>query len=309
VKRWVSIVATLPLLTAVLCVQPVGASTTVPLASQSTPSPGYWLIGGDGGVFSFNAPFYGSDAAQCAPAPPNLAPSVCSSGMASTPDGGGYTLVTALSEGPLGTATQTPQFGDATGAASCTVHFGDPDPMVVEVWRGIASTPSGNGFWLVGSQGRIATCGDASFYGDSIRGLSDPERVGMAATPDGRGYWEVAADGGVFSFGDARFYGSMGGQLLNQQVVGMAATSDGAGYWLVASDGGVFAFGNAKFYGSMGGSPLNAPMVGIAANPDGSGYWTVATDGGVFSFGGAPFEGSMGGHEMNWPVVGMASKG
>ena len=39
--------------------------------------PGYWLVGGDGGVFAFNAPFYGSgtpSAAQSSPCgfPPPL---------------------------------------------------------------------------------------------------------------------------------------------------------------------------------------------------------------------------------------------
>ena len=29
----------------------------------SSPTPGYWLVAGDGGVFSFNAPFYGSGVA------------------------------------------------------------------------------------------------------------------------------------------------------------------------------------------------------------------------------------------------------
>ena len=274
---------------------------------------GYWLVGGDGGVFSFNARFYGSSSDDCAPTPPTLAPFVCSTAIGATPDSGGYTIVNPNSYGVIGKPTSSPQFGDATGAASCVVHPSEatsgPSVMIADAWRGIASTPSGNGFWLVGYQGSVATCGDAAFYGDSIRALSDPGRVGIAPTPDGHGYWVVASDGGVFSFGDARFYGSMGGQPLNQQVVGMAATPDGNGYWLVASDGGVFAFGDAVFSGSMGGRSLNAPMVGIAANPDGAGYWTVAADGGVFSFGGAPFEGSMGGHKLNWPIVGIAPKG
>ncbi len=285
------------------------------MATRSTPavsSPGYWLVGGDGGVFSFNAPFLGrGDEPACGSVEATHAPYVCFEGIGATPDGGGYTLVNPLSymTPPSGSVERSPQFGNAAGAASCNVHFTDPDPNAVETWRGVASTPSGQGFWLVGFQGGIATCGDASFYGDSIRGQSDAARIGIAATPDGKGYWVAAADGGVFSFGDAQFYGSMGGRPLNEPIVGIAATPDGKGYWLVAHDGGVFAFGDAKFYGSMGGKPLNAPMVGIAADPDGNGYWTTATDGGVFAFGSAPFEGSMGGRQLNFPVVGIASRG
>ena len=33
-------------------------------------APGYWLVGGDGGVFAFNAPFYGSGTPAASPDPP-----------------------------------------------------------------------------------------------------------------------------------------------------------------------------------------------------------------------------------------------
>jgi len=311
-KRWMLVVAIIGAGLVSFGNGPAGAAQ----ATRSTPAvsgPGYWLVGGDGGVFSFNAPFLGrgSDPGQCGSTQASHAPFVCFDGIGATPDGGGYTLVNPLSymSPSNGVVDASPQFGNASGAATCTVHFSGPDPNAVEIWRGIASTPTGQGFWLVGFQGGIATCGDASFYGDSIRGLSDAARIGIAATPGGKGYWEAAADGGVFSFGDAQFYGSMGGRSINQPIVGIAATPDGKGYWLVASDGGVFAFGDATFNGSMGSRPLDAPMVGIAADPDGSGYWTTATDGGVFAFGGAPFEGSMGGRPLNFPVVGIAARG
>ena len=41
------------------------------LAPHSSPIPGYWLVGADGGVFSFNAPFEGSGA------PTSGSPGVC----------------------------------------------------------------------------------------------------------------------------------------------------------------------------------------------------------------------------------------
>jgi hypothetical protein len=307
-RRRAAIAAVIPFVAVLFSFGQAGAARAA-LSPQTVPSPGYWLVGGDGGVFSFNAPFLGrASNTNCGPVQPTHAPYVCFNGIAATPDGGGYTILNPL-QTPQSEEPMVAQFGDATGAPSCTVYNDDPDVYAIEVWEGIASTPSGSGFWLVGSQGGITTCGDASFYGDSFRGLSDADRIGITATPDGKGYWEVGSDGGVFAFGDAGFYGSMGGKPLNQPIVGMAATRDGKGYWLVASDGGVFAFGDAVFSGSMGGKPLNAPMVGIAANPDGTGYWTVAADGGVFSLGDAPFEGSMGGQKLNWPVVGIASKG
>ena len=286
-----------------------------------SPVPGYWLIGADGGVFSFNAPFFGSTATECAAS--QFPAQLCASAIASTPDGGGYTIVSPF-DIPFPLAQSQPavatQFGDATGNGDCSVHFnaaGGPGslPLGEEFpWEGIASTASGDGFWLLSAGGTVATCGDAAFFGQP--GLATgpfadeffPNSVGIAATPDGKGYWVVANDGGVFAYGDAGFYGSMGGKPLNAPVVGIAATPDGKGYWLVASDGGIFAFGDAGYLGSMGGQNLNAPMVGIAANPYGAGYWMVALDGGVFSFGDAPFEGSMGGQSLNGPIFGIASR-
>ena len=120
-------------------------------------------------------------------------------------------------------------------------------PLVT--YTGIASTPTGGGYWLVDSSGAVHPHGAATSYG-SMAGLPLNAPIShLVPTADGRGYWMVAADGGIFSFGDARFYGSMGGQHLNAPVVDLAPTSDGGGYWLVAGDGGVFAFG-APFYGS-----------------------------------------------------------
>ena len=127
----------------------------------------------------------------------------------------------------------------ATPTADSVVPFGGaplgpnslttPDTPVV----GMASTPDGQGYWLVASDGGIFTFGDAGFYGsEGGAPLHDPV-VGMASTPDGKGYWLVASDGGIFTFGDAGFYGSTGALTLNSPVVGMASTPTGKGYWLV----------------------------------------------------------------------------
>jgi hypothetical protein len=268
-------------------------------------TPGYWLVGGDGGVFSFNAPFYGSGQASgpgqgaCGEFPP--APDQCV-GISSLPDGSGYWLLSG--------AAYAQAFGGAgplVPATSCTVfnNGGALDPGGA---TGMASTSSGKGYWMVTGPGYVWGCGDAPapLGGPTSVHIGD-DGVGMAATADGKGYWVAGADGGVFAFGDAGFYGSMGGKALNAPVVGIAATPDGKGYWLVAADGGVFSFGDAGFYGSMGGKALNAPVVGIAATPDGKGYWEAAADGGVFSFGSAPFEGSMGGKPLAQSVTGIAT--
>jgi len=256
-----------------------------PTASSATarPSPGYWLVGANGGVFSFGAPFYGSGVTP--PGACDLSPQAGStvdatmgcSAMAATPSGNGYWL--------LNSYRSATAFGQAAPAlqTGCTSLNG-----AAGTWVGMA-------------------CGDAVPVGGLTAQRLNAPVIGMAATPDGKGYWLLAGDGGVFSFGDARFYGSMGGARLDAPVVGIAATPDGQGYWLTASDGGVFAFGDARFYGSMGATPPDAPVVGIAPTPDGHGYWLAGADGGVFSFGDAPFEGSMGGKAMQAPVVGIAA--
>jgi hypothetical protein len=251
----------------------------------SAPATGYDEVASDGGIFSFDAPFYGSEGGK-----PLDKPIV---GMATTPGGAGYWEV--ASDGGLFA------FGDAQFFGSMG---GKPldEPIV-----GIAATPDGAGYWEVASDGGLFAFGDAQFFGSMGGKPLDEPIVGIAATPDGAGYWEVASDGGIFAFGDARFYGSMGGKPLDEPIVGMATTPGGAGYWEVASDGGLFAFGDAQFFGSMGGKPLDKPIVAMAATPDGAGYWEVASDGGLFAFGDAQFLGSMGGKPLVAPIVGMAN--
>jgi hypothetical protein len=111
---------------------------------------------------------------------------------------------------------------------------------------GIASLPSGQGYWLADAQGGVSAHGNAVNYGSMAGVALNAPIAHIVATPDGKGYWLVASDGGIFTFGDAGFYGSMGGQHLNGRIVDIAPTRDGKGYWLVASDGGIFSFGDAQ---------------------------------------------------------------
>jgi hypothetical protein len=250
--------------------------------------PGYWLLGDDGGIFTYGAAnFYGSMGGQ-----PLFRPTVC---MASMVNGRGYWLVG--SDGGIFTYGAASFYGSTGGKALAK-------PVV-----GMASTPDGGGYWLVASDGGIFSFGDASFYGSTGgKALAQPV-VGMASTPDGGGYWLVASDGGIFSYGDASFYGSTGATTLNRPVVGMASTPDGGGYWLVATDGGIFSFGDASFYGSTGGMALTKPVVGMTTTASGNGYWLAAQDGGVFTFGDATFEGSLAATPHNGSVAGIAGIG
>jgi hypothetical protein len=283
-------------------------------ASANGVTPGYWLLGSDGGVFAFGVPFHGSAASPSTLCAPNTSdrgfPDGTCLAFAATPDGGGYWILNV----DTGTITA---FGNAGDFGEPADDFVGTPREFVPTGRAIASTPDGQGYWVLeiglSGAGTVMPFGSAQFFGDTATLLQQSsvefhgEPVGLVPTPSGAGYWEVYSDGGVFGFGDAGFFGSTGGIHLNQPIVGMAATPDGLGYWLVASDGGVFAFGNAVFHGSTGGIHLNKPIVGIARNADGTGYWLVGSDGGIFAFGSAPFLGSTGGATLARPVVGIAT--
>jgi hypothetical protein len=248
---------------------------------------GYWMVGSDGGIFSFGtAAFHGSEGGVTLNAPVV--------GMAATPTGGGYWEVAA--DGGVFTFGNATYYGSMGGK-----HLNAP---VV----GMAAAPTGQGYWLVAADGGIFSYGSAKFHGSKGGQHLNAPIVGIAADATGNGYTEVASDGGIFNYGSAGFFGSMGGLHLNAPVVGISAAPTGNGYTEVASDGGIFNFGpGAGFHGSKGGQHLNAPMVGIASTPTGQGYWTFAADGGVFSYGTATFLGSMGGTTLNAPVVGGAA--
>jgi hypothetical protein len=171
-------------------------------------------------------------------------------------------------------------------------------------------TPSGRGYWILDSQGRIHPFGDAGHFGDVIpaRLGAGEEPASLSATPSGAGYWVFTNRGRALAFGDAAFLGDMTGTTLNGPVLDSVATPSGHGYYMVASDGGIFAFGDARFAGSMGGKQLHQPIVGITPSQSDTGYWLIASDGGVFAFD-APFRGSMGGRRLNRPVRGMVRYG
>jgi hypothetical protein len=270
----------------------------------------YRLLGGDGGVFDFSAPFAGSpasDPTRCPANPPGRSmPHGSCWSMATTPDGGGYWILNAYS-GVIDTYGDAVSYGDPAGTSAYSPAAGaDTWPTAID----IVATPDGGGYWVLekglSGLGSVQAFGDALSYGDELTIGSqmghNGEPVAMASPADGKGYWIVDSDGGVFSFGDAVFHGSMGATHLAASIVGVAPSPGGSGYWLVGSDGGVFAFGSAAFGGSIAGTALNGKIVGIAANPGGPGYWLAGSDGGVFALGGAPFLGSMGGKFLSEPV-------
>ena len=246
---------------------------TNPAATPSAKSArGYWILGGDGGIFAFRVPFYGSL--------PGIGVTQRAISLSSSPSGKGYWM--------LADNAAVYAFGDARSHGSMAGR-----PLNAPI-RTLVATPSGRGYWLLAADGGIFSFGDARFYGSTGNLRLAAPVISMAATPSGGGYWLLAADGGIFSFGDARFYGSTGNLRLAAPVISMAVRPQGDGYWLLAADGGVFSFGASGFKGSLPGSGLcsTPSAVQIRATATGRGYWMLGADGGIFSFGDAKFYGS-----------------
>jgi len=209
----------------------------------------------------------------------------------------------------------------ASRAADARFHGSLGATPLVSPIVGMASTPSGNGYWLVAADGGVFTFGDAEFFGSAgATGVRDV--VGMARTPSGNGYWLATRSGRVFGYGEATGLpgGRSGVVAIVRDAVGLGYTlvyGDGGvvgaagrtagGHWTVTAAGVVAGVGGAPHLGDLRGVRLNAPIVGIAGAPGGGGYWLVGRDGGIFSFGTARFYGSTGNLRLNQPIVGMAS--
>ena len=232
----------------ILCTDNATTASITVTVTGGTPGPtppsysGYYEVASDGGIFAFDAPFFGSMGGK-----PLNEPIV---GMASTPGGNGYWMV--ASDGGI-FAFGSAKFHGSMGGKPLN------EPIV-----GMTVDPATGGYWMVASDGGIFAF-DVPFHGSMGGKPLNKPIVGMAATPGGNGYYEVATDGGIFAFGSAQFHGSMGGKPLNEPIVGMTVDPVTDGYWMDASDGGIFAF-NAPFFGSMGGRPLNKPIVGMTSS-------------------------------------------
>lgn len=140
----------------------------------------------------------------------------------------------------------------------------------------IESTPSGDGYWLLASNGRTFAFGNAR----TLRSPSDIRAADMAVTPSGNGYWILARGGRVLPYGDALELGS--GKAMDGTAVALEPTASGAGYWIVWSTGAVQAIGDAQHLGDASGAAVD-----IAATVTGLGYWIATADGQVSSFGDA----------------------
>jgi hypothetical protein len=263
--------------------------TTTP----GTTGHGYWLVGSDGGIFTFGAAqFYGSTGDIGLQRPVV--------GITPTSDDGGYWLV--ASDGGVFSFGDTQFYGSIPGLGISPAGSGQRRSLNAPI-VGIVPTVDDHGYFMVGADGGVFTFGDAKFEG-SCPGVGGCSGAAVAVMPDasGNGYWLVTNNGHVYAFGDAVNYGQPNPETV--PVTAAVRTTDGKGYWILYANGAVAAFGDASYFtgplGEVGGID---PATAITTTSDGGGVWIFSANGSVFAYGDAPNDGGMGGLHLNGSII------
>jgi len=271
---------------------------TIDVAPAPPPPPppthGYWLVGSDGGIFSFgSAGFHGSMGGIALQRPVV--------GIVPTANRGGYWL--DASDGGVFSFGDTQFYGSIPGLGLHPAGSGLPNSLDAPI-VGMVPSHDQAGYFMVASDGGVFAFGDARFAGScpGIGGCSGPA---VAVMPDasGNGYWLVTAIGSVYTFGDASYFGAPGPQA--SPITSAVATPDGKGYWILDAGGQVFAYGDAANLGGVTAGATGGfnPATAIFATSDGGGYWVTDALGKVFTFGDAPNDGDMSATHLNGPVI------
>ena len=274
--------------------------TTPPAPPPPPPPPppvashGYWLVGSDGGIFSFgSAQFHGSMGGVVLQRPVV--------GIVPTPDRGGYWL--DASDGGVFAFGDTQYYGSMPGLGFNPAGSGKPHSLNAPI-VGMVPSHDDRGYFMVASDGGVFAFGDATFAG-SCPGIGGCNGAAVAVVPDatGGGYWVVTNSGAVYAFGDAVNHGQPGTQ--GSAVTSAVATPDGGGYWILDAGGQVFPFGDAANLGGPPGGSAGGldPAASIFSTSDGGGYWVVTAGGTVYNFGDAPSHGDMSGTHLNGPII------
>jgi hypothetical protein len=257
-------------------------------------SHGYWLVGSDGGIFSFgSALFHGSMGGT-----PLQRPVVA---ITPTSTGNGYWLV--ASDGGIFSFGDASYYGSIPGLGLHPAGSGLPHSLNAPI-VGMVPSFTGHGYFMVASDGGVFAFGDAKFAG-SCPGIGGCSGAAVAVMPDhtGNGYWLVTTTGHVYAFGDAGYYGAPSPSSV--PVVDAVATHDGNGYWLLFANGVVDNFGDAGNFGAPAGyvNEFNSATT-IFPTDDDQGYWVASGRGDVFSYGDSPFLGSMAAAGLDGDIIG-----
>jgi hypothetical protein len=254
---------------------------------------GYWLVGSDGGIFTFGrSQFWGSTG--------NIHLQRPVVGITPTDSRNGYWLV--ASDGGIFSFGDAGFYGSIPGVGLHPAGSGAAPSLNAPI---VAMVPSatGGGYFMVASDGGVFAFGDARFAG-SCPGIGGCAGSAVAVVPDstGNGYWLFTNSGNVYTFGDAPYYGADPGTGV--AVTSAVATPDGHGYWMLFSNGAIAPFGDAPNLGSPIGytNPANQATT-IFPTANGGGYWVGSSRGDVFAYGDAPFLGSMAGTPLNGMII------
>ncbi len=280
----------------------VTSATSTPFTiTSSSPNPpppgaqhGYYMVGSDGGIFTFGSSnFFGSTGSLKLQRPVVA--------LAPTSDRNGYWLV--ASDGGIFAFGDAFYHGSIPGLGLHPAGSGLPNSLNAPI-VGMVPSSDGGGYFMVGADGGVFAFGDAKFSG-SCPGIGGCTGAAVAVMPDntGNGYWVVTKTGNVYNFGDAVNFGQPGAQV--SPVTAAVATPDGKGYLILLGDGQVLPFGDAPHDGSPSGAnfvSLN-PANAIFTTSDGQGYWVASAQGKVFTFGDAPFDGDMSSIKLNGAII------
>jgi hypothetical protein len=274
--------------------QPPPQTPAAPAPVPATPRTyGYWLVGSDGGIFTFgSAQFYGSTG--------NIKLQRPVVGISPTASRAGYWLV--ASDGGVFAFGNAGYYGSIPGAGLAPAGSGLPHSLNAPI-VGMVPSSDGGGYFMVASDGGVFAFGDARFEG-SCPGMGGCSGAAVAVVPDasGNGYWLITQTGNVYAFGDAPFYGAPGNQ--GSPVTSAVRTVDGGGYWVLLADGAVYAYGDAVGRGGPVGAVGGFnPASAIFADGSGGGYWVGSAAGAVYSYGDAPDDGSMAGNHLNGSII------
>jgi Peptidase A4 family/Bacterial Ig-like domain (group 3) len=272
---------------------PSPAPAPVTTTPATNPTHGFWLVGSDGGIFSFGgAQFYGSTGALTLQRPVV--------GITPTANDGGYWLV--ASDGGIFSFGNAGFYGSIPGIGLAPAGSSSPKRLNAPI-VGMVPSADGAGYFMVASDGGVFAFGDAKFEG-SCPGIGGCSGAAVAVMPDasGNGYWLVTATGHVYAFGDAVSYGSPGPQAV--PVRAAVRTKDGGGYWLLFANGAVAPYGDAADLGGPVGAVGGLdPATAIFTTSDGEGYWVASATGSVYTYGDAPNDGSMAGQHLNGSII------
>ena len=262
---------------------------------RRAPSHGYWLVGSDGGIFSFgSAQFHGSTGSM------HLQRPVV--GITPTADRGGYWLV--ASDGGIFAFGDAGFYGSIPGERPEPGRLGPAaQPQCAHRRHGAllrrrrdtswwhptaASSPSGT----PGSRGPAQASA-------AVRALPSPSCPTPPATATG----SSRAPAPSIRSATLLNYGAPGTQ--GSAITSAVATPDGRGYWILDAAGQVFPFGDAAGLGGLpaGSAGVLDPASAIFATSDGGGYWVATALGKVSNFGDAPNDGDMSGTHLNGPII------